>query len=353
MAAMGCATDTARALACRDGRAATHLKLISIGVIFTTSVVGISSPVMLARVFHGKPVYDKAVLVIKCFAAGVILSTSLVHVLPDAFAALADCQVASHHPWKDFPFAGLVTLVGALLALLVDVAATSHAHGGAAAAAQYAPVGTGEEAARIGKKLVELGLESGVCCGGGGGGGGGTGEEEVAAAATAEEEAEKVKQRLVSQVLEIGIIFHSVIIGVTMGMSQNKCTIRPLVAALAFHQIFEGMGLGGCIAQAGFSVGTTAYMCFLFSATTPLGIVMGMVLFSVTGYDDSNPKALILEGLLGSVSSGILIYMALVDLIAVDFFHNKMMSSDPRLKKAAYLALTLGSTAMSILALWA
>jgi zinc transporter 1/2/3 len=63
----------------------------------------------------------------------------------------------------------------------------------------------------------------------------------------------KVKQRLVSQVLEIGIIFHSVIIGVTMGMSQNKCTIRPLVTALAFHQIFEGMGLGGCIAQVNYS----------------------------------------------------------------------------------------------------
>lgn len=52
--------------------------------------------------------------------------------------------------------------------------------------------------------------------------------------------------------LEIGIIFHSVIIGVTMGMSQNVCTIRPLVAALAFHQIFEGMGLGGCVAQVSF-----------------------------------------------------------------------------------------------------
>jgi zinc transporter 1/2/3 len=56
------------------------------------------------------------------------------------------------------------------------------------------------------------------------------------------------------QVLEIGIIFHSVIIGVTMGMSQNQCTIRPLVAALAFHQIFEGMGLGGCIAQVTLSI---------------------------------------------------------------------------------------------------
>lgn len=80
---------------------------------------------------------------------------------------------------------------------------------------------------------------------------------------------------------------------------------------------------------------------------------MGMIVFSVTGYDDSSTNALIMEGLLGSFSSGILIYMALVDLIAVDFFHNKMMSSIPWLKKASYIALTLGSTAMSILALWA
>lgn len=34
-----------------------------------------------------------------------------------------------------------------------------------------------------------------------------------------------------------------------MGASENVCTIRPLVAALCFHQLFEGMGLGGCILQ--------------------------------------------------------------------------------------------------------
>ena len=94
-------------------------------------------------------------------------------------------------------------------------------------------------------------------------------------------------------------------------------------------------------------------MCFMFSVTTPMGIVLGMILFSVTGYDDSSPKALIMEGLLGSFSSGILIYMGLVDLIAVDFFHNKMMTSNLWLKKASYIALILGSTSMSILALWA
>lgn len=94
-------------------------------------------------------------------------------------------------------------------------------------------------------------------------------------------------------------------------------------------------------------------MCIMFSVTTPMGIVLGMMVFYMTGYDDNNPNALILEGLLGSLSSGILVYMALVDLIAVDFFQNKTMSSSPRLKKACYIALVLGSASMSVLALWA
>ncbi|XP_015075707.1 zinc transporter 6, chloroplastic [Solanum pennellii] len=325
-----CVMDTARALACRDGSAATNLKLISIFVIFFTSVIGITLPVFLARfLFHGKPVHDKAILIIKCFAAGVILSTSLVHVLPDAFTALSDCQVTSRHPWKDFPFSGLVTLIGVLTALLVDLTATSHVESHQNQAGGYTAVGDSEELGILSKKI------------------------DVEQQQREAEELVKLKQRLVSQVLEIGIIFHSVIIGVTLGMSQNQCTIRPLVAALSFHQIFEGMGLGGCIAQAGFSFGTTAYMSFMFSVTTPMGIVLGMIVFSITGYDDTSPNALILEGLLGSLSSGILIYMALVDLIALDFFHNKLMSGQPFLKKVSFIALVLGSTSMSILALWA
>ncbi|KAL8150917.1 hypothetical protein V2J09_020725 [Rumex salicifolius] len=377
-----CAPNTARELACRDGSAAAHLKLIAIAVIFFTSVIGVSAPVFLARFFHGKPLYDKATLLIKCFAAGVILSTSLVHVMPDAFAALADCHVASLHPWKDYPFAGLVTLLGALLALLVDLAASSHAElhghgGGVPAESVYKAIdergahhgtktttktktkkvvvglglGLGSELARVKEyyRVNDEGKSDGGAC------------EDADAATTAvdiageteEELLAKMKQKMVSQVLEIGIIFHSVIIGVTMGMSQNKCTIRPLVAALAFHQIFEGMGLGGCIAQAGFSFTTTAYMCFMFAVTTPLGIILGMAVFAVTGYDDNSMNALILEGLLGSLSSGILIYMALVDLISADFFHNKMMNCEKWMKKASYVALFLGSTAMSILALWA
>lgn len=49
--------------------------------------------------------------------------------------------------------------------------------------------------------------------------------------------------------LELGIIVHSIIIGISMGASESPKTIRPLVAALTFHQFFEGMGLGSCIIQ--------------------------------------------------------------------------------------------------------
>ena len=51
------------------------------------------------------------------------------------------------------------------------------------------------------------------------------------------------------QVLELGIVVHSVVIGLSMGASNNTCTIKGLIAALCFHQLFEGMGLGGCILQ--------------------------------------------------------------------------------------------------------
>jgi hypothetical protein len=51
------------------------------------------------------------------------------------------------------------------------------------------------------------------------------------------------------QVLELGILVHSVIIGVSLGASVRQSTIKPLVGALSFHQFFEGIGLGGCIVQ--------------------------------------------------------------------------------------------------------
>ncbi|GJT98219.1 5-methyltetrahydropteroyltriglutamate--homocysteine methyltransferase [Tanacetum coccineum] len=78
-------------------------------------------------------------------------------------------------------------------------------------------------------------------------------------------------------VLQQGIVVLSVVIGLSMGASDNMCTLRSLVAALCFHQFFEGMGLGGCILQATALRGSDwtpnkRNVIFLFSPPPPLVI---------------------------------------------------------------------------------
>ena len=60
--------------------------------------------------------------------------------------------------------------------------------------------------------------------------------------------------------------------------SQNVCTIRPLVTAMCFHQLSEGMRLGGCILQAKYVARMKAGLVFFFSTTTPFGIALELAL---------------------------------------------------------------------------
>ena len=46
----------------------------------------------------------------------------------------------------------------------------------------------------------------------------------------------------------------SVLIGITVGVSSSPCTIRPLAAALVFHQFFEGFALGGALIDAAYKL---------------------------------------------------------------------------------------------------
>jgi zinc transporter 1/2/3 len=161
---------------------------------------------------------------------------------------------------------------------------------------------------------------------------------------------ELTRNRVISQVLELGIVVHSVIIGIALGTSESSSTVRPLVAALSFHQFFEGMGLGGCIAQARFPLKSIVTMASFFSLTTPAGIAIGIGIASV--YDENSPTALVVEGLLDSVAAGILVYMALVDLLAADFM-NQRVQKDRKLQIAVNLSLPLGAGLMSLIAKWA
>ncbi|KAH6780937.1 zinc transporter 5 precursor [Perilla frutescens var. hirtella] len=154
----------------------------------------------------------------------------------------------------------------------------------------------------------------------------------------------------ICEVLELGIIVHSIIIGIALGASQSPKTIKPLIAALTFHQFFEGIGLGGCITQAKFNVRTVAIMAIFFSLTTPVGIGIGIGISS--RYDEMSSTALIVEGVFNSASAGILIYMALVDLLSADFMSPKLQSNG-RLQLGSNMSLLIGAGCMSLLAKWA
>nr|GEV79003.1 hypothetical protein [Tanacetum cinerariifolium] len=91
-----------------------------------------------------------------------------------------------------------------------------------------------------------------------------------------------------------------------------------------------------------------AKMCVLLSLTTPIGIAIGYGISKT--YDKNSHLALILEGVFNAASAGILIYMTLVDLLAVDFMKAKVQTS-LKLQVLAYLSLLFGIVCMSLLAI--
>ncbi|KAF5935959.1 hypothetical protein HYC85_027088 [Camellia sinensis] len=93
-----------------------------------------------------------------------------------------------------------------------------------------------------------------------------------------------------------------------------------------------------------------AVMAFFFAVTTPFGIALGMALSN--SYRENSPSSLITVGLLNAASAGLLIYMALVDLLAADFMGPKLQASI-HLQIKSYVAVLLGAGLMSLMAKWA
>ena len=102
--------------------------------------------------------------------------------------------------------------------------------------------------------------------------------------------------------------------------------------------------------QAQFKSRSAAIMAAFFSLTTPIGIAVGIGISSV--YSETSPTALIVQGTLDSAAAGILIYMALVDLLAADFMSHRMQAN-MKIQMGSYTSLLLGAGCMSLLAKWA
>lgn len=129
------------------------------------------------------------------------------------------------------------------------------------------------------------------------------------------------RQLLQCLLLEAGILFHSIFIGMALSVATGTSFVVLLIA-ISFHQTFEGFALGSRIASLipdlfGPSSMKPWLMSLAYGTTTPLGQAIGLVLHNL--YDPASATGLLMVGITNAISSGLLLFAGLVELLAEDF----------------------------------
>jgi len=153
-------------------------------------------------------------------------------------------------------------------------------------------------------------------------------------------------------ILEFGVIFHSVIIGLNLGTAGSEFAI--LYPVLVFHQSFEGLGIGARMSAIPFPPRWDWLqwaLCAGYGLTTPIAIAIGLGLR--TTYNSGSYTANIISGVFDSLSAGILIYTGLVELLARDFLFNPERTMDDRKLAFMIICTFLGAGLMALLGKWA
>ncbi|CAM1505868.1 Fc.00g115050.m01.CDS01 [Cosmosporella sp. VM-42] len=189
-------------------------------------------------------------------------------------------------------------------------------------------------------------------------------------------------------IMEAGIIFHSLLIGLTLVIAGDSFFVT-LAIVIIFHQMFEGIALGTRIASLGqgnalglhshagnmhshghlhaqsspvpqvdslvpSSVSLMKKLCLAagFALVTPIGMAIGIGVLNT--FNGNDPSTIIAIGTLDALSAGILVWVGLVEMWA----HDWMLGGE--LTDAGWLTTTLamfgllsGMILMSVLGKWA
>ncbi|CAZ81315.1 unnamed protein product [Tuber melanosporum] len=153
-------------------------------------------------------------------------------------------------------------------------------------------------------------------------------------------------------VMEMGIIFHSILIGITLVVAGDSGFIT-LFIVIIFHQMFEGLALGARIASLpdDTKLLPKLLMAAAFAAITPIGMAIGI---GVRNEFNGNDKGTIIAlATLDALSAGVLVWVALVEMWASDWLYGNLKNSGLRKTAFAMLALASGMVLMGVLGKWA
>ncbi|TDH73488.1 hypothetical protein CCR75_009815 [Bremia lactucae] len=161
----------------------------------------------------------------------------------------------------------------------------------------------------------------------------------------------KLSRKIATLIFEAGVIFHSVIIGVNLGVASGP-GFKTLLAALSFHQFFEGIAIGSSALKTVESKSKLLTVNFAFALTTPAGLGFGILVRN--SYSKSSTTALWVEGVLACVAGGILLYTGIVELLTYNMTTNGQFMSRPTAQRfTLYFSMWAGAGVMALLGKWA
>ncbi|PYI12641.1 ZIP zinc/iron transport family [Aspergillus sclerotiicarbonarius CBS 121057] len=332
-----------------DGR--MGLRISSIFVILIGSACGALFPVM-ARGFKDSKIAKCAFFIAKYFGSGVIIATAFIHLLAPAEEALTDSCLTG--PITDYSWVEGIVLMTIVVLFFVELMVMrfarfghGHSHGDEEEDDHHAEM----EHAVTPSPAESVDLKGHM-----------PGEDHLGHSREHHDveigkkhsDLEEYMAQLTSIfILEFGIIFHSIFIGLTLATTGSEFV--TLYVVLVFHQTFEGLGLGSRLATVPWpqSKRWTPYFLGLgYGISTPIAIAIGLGVRN--SYASDGATTLIVSGVFDSISAGILIYTALVELLAHEFMFSTSMRKAPiHIVLAAFGLLCLGSLLMALLGKWA
>ncbi|KAI8993467.1 ZIP zinc transporter-domain-containing protein [Pilobolus umbonatus] len=321
------------------------LRIGSVFILLACSAIGVYLPIVLHHIspYEKGSTRDWILTIGKFFGTGVIISTAFIHVLPEGLAAFQSPCIGS--VWLSYNgFGGMFCLLASFGLQIIELAAISNL----------------EKQARL-KELANK--EQQLEANGNGTIKSGKGEDEfevvhsdhnhgmvhVHSAGFLEAD-DPALRNIGTLVLELGILIHSVIIGITLGTTEESY-FTPLFIAIVFHQVFEGIALGTRINELQCtSWGKPLLLGAFFMLTTPFGVAVGIGIRS-----NMQPgSAILAQAILNSLSSGVLLYSAYVSLMSMEINHNhEFRNFSMNRKIICFFFMYLGAAIMAFLGAWA
>jgi zinc transporter 1/2/3 len=317
-------------------------RISSIFVILFVSSAFTVFPVLAKRIPSWK-IPQSVYLFARYFGTGVIVATAFVHLLDPAYKRIGPktCVGQSGY-WAEYSWCAAIVLASVVIIFLMDLAAevyVEHKYG----------VHRDEDATNVFLQGVpdrEQTQQATI-----------TTKDERPTETWASDDDSLIAERSFRQqiaaflLLEFGIIFHSVIIGLNLGVTGSEfATLYPV---LVFHQSFEGLGIGARMSAIPFGHHTWLpwILCAAYGLTTPVSIAIGLGLR--TTYTPGSKISLIIQGVLNAISAGILIYTGLVELLARDFLFDPCRTK--RRSKLLFMVCCtlLGAGIMALIGKWA